>query len=76
MRRAGIGRVSLIDLATCEAAGIWLTTARMNVLRTPKNLPGPELGIPALGIQSWYEERHGQEAYAELERIPRKAWAE
>jgi FAD-dependent urate hydroxylase len=76
LRRAGIGRVSLIDLAACEAAGVWLTTARMNVLRTPKNLPGPELGIPALGFQSWYEARHGQQAYAELERIPREAWAE
>src|SRR5439155_77062 len=48
----------------------------MNVLRTPKSLPGPELGIPALGFQSWYEARHGSAAYAAFERIPRAAWAE
>jgi len=48
----------------------------MNVLRTAKTLPGPELGIPALGFQSWYEARHGREAYAAIERIPRAAWAE
>jgi cation diffusion facilitator CzcD-associated flavoprotein CzcO len=48
----------------------------MNVLRTAKTLPGPELGIPALGFQSWYEARHGREAYAGFERIPRAAWAE
>ena len=77
LRRAGIGRVSIIDMAGSEAAaGVWLNAARMNVLRTPKNLPGPELGIPALGFQSWYEARHGCAAYAAIERIPRAAWAE
>jgi cation diffusion facilitator CzcD-associated flavoprotein CzcO len=77
LRRAGIGKVSVIDAAEGEArAGVWLTAARMNLLRTPKNLPGPELGIPALSFQSWYEARHGTEAYAEMERIPREAWAE
>ncbi len=77
LRRAGVGKVSVIDAAEDEArAGVWLTAARMNVLRTPKNLPGPELAIPALGFQSWYEARHGAEAYAAMERIPREAWAE
>ncbi len=77
LRRAGIGRVTVIDMADSEAAaGVWLTAARMNVLRTPKSLPGPELGIAALGFQSWYEARHGRAAYAATERIPRAAWAE
>ena len=77
LRRAGIGKVSVIDAAADEAqAGVWLTAARMHVLRTPKNLPGPELGIPALSFHSWYERRHGADAYATLERIPRTAWAE
>jgi cation diffusion facilitator CzcD-associated flavoprotein CzcO len=77
LRRAGVGRVSVIDAAEDEAqAGVWLTAARMNVLRTPKTLPGPELGIPALSFQSWYEARHGTEAYAAMERIPRASWAE
>jgi cation diffusion facilitator CzcD-associated flavoprotein CzcO len=77
LRRAGIGLVSVIDMAEDEAAaGVWLNAARMNVLRTAKSLPGPELGIPALGFQAWYEARHGREAYAAFERIPRTAWAE
>jgi cation diffusion facilitator CzcD-associated flavoprotein CzcO len=77
LRRAGIARVSVIDMAEDEAqAGIWLTSARMHVLRTPKALPGPELGIPALGFQAWYEARHGSDAYAAMARIPRPAWAE
>ena len=42
-----------------QRAGIWLNAARMNLLRTPKTLPGPELGIPAFSFQAWYEARHG-----------------
>jgi cation diffusion facilitator CzcD-associated flavoprotein CzcO len=77
LRRAGIGRVSVIDAAEDQArAGVWLTAARMNLLRTPKNLPGPELGIPALSFQAWYESRHGEAAYTAIDRIPRLSWAE
>jgi FAD-dependent urate hydroxylase len=75
LRRAGIGKVSVIDAAPePERAGIWTNGARMHVLRTPKTLPGPELGIVALGFQAWYEARHGEAAYAAFERIPRQAW--
>ena len=77
LRRAGIGKVTVIDLAEDEArAGVWLNAARMNVLRTPKTLPGPEYGIAAFSFQGWYEARHGEAAYAAIERIPRAAWAE
>jgi FAD-dependent urate hydroxylase len=77
LRRAGIGKVTVIDMAEDEArAGVWLNAARMNVLRTPKTLPGPEYGIAAFSFQGWYEARHGEAAYAAIERIPRAAWAE
>src|SRR5205807_2850458 len=77
LRRAGIGAVTVIDMAEDEAhAGVWLNAARMNVLRTPKTLPGPELGISALSFQSWWEARHGRDSYAAMARIPRDAWAE
>jgi len=77
LRRAGIGKTTVIDAAEDEArAGVWLNAARMNLLRTPKGLPGPELGIPAFGFQSWYESRHGVEAYAAIDRIPRIDWAD
>ncbi|MEH2138672.1 MAG: NAD(P)-binding protein [Nostoc sp.] len=37
LRRAGIGRVTVIDAAEDESlAGVWLTRARMKKLRTPK----------------------------------------
>lgn len=76
LRRAGIGKVSVIDAAPGEEqAGIWLTRARMERLRTPKNLPGPELGLPGLSFQAWFEGRHGEEAYAQLSSIKRTDWA-
>jgi FAD-dependent urate hydroxylase len=75
LRRAGIGKVAVIDAAVdARAAGIWQNGARMHVLRTPKTLTGPEYGIAALGFQAWYEARHGTEAYQAFERIPRQAW--
>src|SRR5215472_3974419 len=73
--RAGIGKVSVIDAAPDAArAGIWENGARMQVLRTPKTLPGPEYGIAALSFQAWYEARHGADAYRAFERIPKQAW--
>jgi cation diffusion facilitator CzcD-associated flavoprotein CzcO len=76
LRRAGIGKVSMIDAAQDQAsAGVWLTSARMHKLRTPKTLPGPELGLPGLSFQAWYEARHGVAAYDALDRIPRIDWA-
>jgi cation diffusion facilitator CzcD-associated flavoprotein CzcO len=76
LRRAGIGKVAMIDAAKNEASsGIWLTFARMNKLRTPKTLVGPELGLPGLGFQAWYEARHGEVAYAKIDRIQRVDWA-
>jgi len=76
LRRAGIGKVTVIEAAPApDQAGIWLTAARMNLLRTPKSLVGPEVGISALGFQAWYEARHGQAAYAAIDRIPRVVWA-
>ncbi|CAG9274459.1 Cation diffusion facilitator CzcD-associated flavoprotein CzcO [Paraburkholderia unamae] len=76
LRRAGIGKVSVIDRAPDEArAGVWTTYARMNRLRTPKTLAGPEAGLPALSFQAWYEARHGEAAYAQIERAGREDWA-
>jgi FAD-dependent urate hydroxylase len=76
LRRAGIGKVSVIDAAADSArVGVWRSSARMHKLRTPKNLPGPELGLPGLGFQAWYEARYGAAAYEALDRIPRLDWA-
>ena len=77
LRRAGVGRVTVIDAAADETgAGLWLNAARMNLLRTPKSLVGPEIGNPAFSFQAWYEARNGADAYAAIDRIPRTDWAD
>ncbi|MFG1298243.1 FAD-dependent oxidoreductase [Xanthobacter sp. V3C-3] len=76
LRRAGIGRVSVVEAAPAGAEGNWRGPARMNVLRTPKVPPGPELGLPSLSFQAWYEAAYGIDAYAALGAIPRETWAD
>jgi cation diffusion facilitator CzcD-associated flavoprotein CzcO len=76
LRRAGIGRVSVIDAAAdADTAGVWLNRARMNTLRTPKTLVGPEGDVTGLSFRAWYEARYGRDAYGSIERAPRREWA-
>ncbi|MFT4191083.1 MAG: SidA/IucD/PvdA family monooxygenase [Comamonas sp.] len=77
LARAGIGGVAVIDAAPNPAkAGVWRNRARMLQLRTLKSLVGPDLGLPGLSFQAWYEARHGRAAYDALDRIPRTVWAD
>jgi cation diffusion facilitator CzcD-associated flavoprotein CzcO len=76
LRRKGVGRVEVIDRAEPGQAGIWRNVARMQQLRTPKTLPGPEQGNPSLGFRAWYETLNGPGAFDALDRIPRLAWAD
>lgn len=76
LQRAGIGRVSVVDAAPAGHEGIWRGPARMTILRTPKVPPGPELGLPSLSFQAFYEAAYGVEAYAALPTVPREIWAD
>jgi len=54
--------------------GPWATTARMETLRSPKQLAGPALGIPSLTFRAWFEAQFGREAWDALDKIPRLQW--
>lgn len=54
--------------------GPWATTARMDTLRSPKQLTGPALGLGALSFRAWYEAQFGLAAWQALEKIPRLQW--
>jgi len=75
LRRIGISNVTVIDAADEGRAGVWLTKARMQTLRTPKAATGPELGISELSFRTWFETLHGEAAYAAIGRIARTDWA-
>ncbi len=48
----------------------------MVTLRTPKYVTGPDLGIPNLTFQAWYEAQWGEAAWAALKLIPKELWAD
>ena len=66
--------VTVYDEAPAGLEGPWATTARMETLRSPKQLAGPALGIPSLTFRAWFEAQFGPAAWEALDKIPRLQW--
>ena len=64
----------IFDRAPEGFEGPWATTARMETLRSPKQLTGPALGKPSLTFRAWFESQFGVDAWAALDKIPRLQW--
>lgn len=69
-------RTHVLDRAPAGFEGPWATTARMETLRSPKELTGPALGIPSLTFRAWYEAQFGAKDWSQLDKIPRLQWAD
>jgi cation diffusion facilitator CzcD-associated flavoprotein CzcO len=67
-------RAVVFDRSGAGFEGPWATTARMETLRSPKELTGPALGLPALTFRAWFEAQFGPHAWATLDKIPRLQW--
>lgn len=67
-------RATIFDRAPIGYEGPWATTARMETLRSPKQLTGPALGLPALTFRAWFEAQFGLVAWEALDKIPRLQW--
>ncbi|MCB2053959.1 MAG: NAD(P)/FAD-dependent oxidoreductase [Geminicoccaceae bacterium] len=74
LKAAGIRRVRQFDRAPAGLEGPWLTYARMETLRSPKQLVGPAMGVGALTFRAWFEARFGSPAWEALDKIPRPMW--
>lgn len=74
LQLAGVARVRVFDRAPAGQEGPWVTHARMEVLRSPKHLAGPALGLPSLTFRAWYEAQYGRAGWDALGRIPRGQW--
>jgi cation diffusion facilitator CzcD-associated flavoprotein CzcO len=66
----------LLDKAPCGFEGPWLTTARMETLRSPKELAGPALGIGSLTFKAWHVAQFGEADWQAMDKIPRAQWAQ
>src|ERR1700728_2620180 len=67
---------TLFDKAPRDFEGPWATTALMETLRSPKQISGPALDLPALTFTAWYQAQFGCAAWNALEKIPRLQWAD
>lgn len=72
--RERVSNILVIDQATRGAEGPWRTYARMKTLRSWKTVSGPDLGIPSLTFQAWFEAQHGAAAFAALGKIAKEDW--
>lgn len=75
LAREQVTNVLVLDDHPLDRAGPWLNFARMITLRTPKHLTGPDLGLPNLTIQRWYDAVHGDGAFAAVGLVPKETWA-
>ncbi|PLC49751.1 FAD-dependent oxidoreductase [Pollutimonas subterranea] len=74
---ANMGMVARVfDSAPEGFEGPWATTARMETLRSPKQLVGPALGLASLTFRAWFEAQFGTVAWNDLDKIPRLQWME
>ena len=76
LKRARVENVLVVDRAERGREGPWLTYARMDTLRSPKDYTGPDLDIPSLTYRSWHAARFGEQSWRDLDLIRREDWAE
>jgi cation diffusion facilitator CzcD-associated flavoprotein CzcO len=72
--RERVTNIRVIDARPAGEEGIWKKFARMHTLRTPKFIGGPDLGIPSLTFQAWFESQFGADAFAAIKYIPKGQW--
>ena len=74
LRREKVENIAVFDSSPKGFEGPWLTFARMNMLRTPKDMTGPDLGMGPLTFRAWYQAQHGRAGWDKLNRISRDDW--
>lgn len=74
LRKEGVLHQRVIDARASGLEGPWATHARMEMLRSPKHLTGPDLGVPALTFRAWYETRFGTDAWQSLHKVWKLDW--
>src|SRR3954454_7655289 len=71
LKRLGVDNQLVLDRAPAGHEGPWVSFARMRTLRSPKELTGPAMGLPALTFRAFYEAQYGEQAWQALDRAPR-----
>lgn len=72
--RERVTNIRVIEARAPGEEGIWKRFARMHTLRTPKAIGGPDLGMPSLTFQAWFESQFGAAEFARIKYIPKEQW--
>lgn len=72
----GVRSLKVFDRAPEGLEGPWVTTARMETLRSPPELTGPAFAFSSLTFRAWFEAQLGAAEWAALYRISRAQWME
>lgn len=70
----GIRKLRILDRSPQGREGPWVTYARMETLRSPKQLTGPAYGMASLTFRAWYVAQYGDATWDALDKIPRPMW--
>jgi len=76
LRLNGVDRVAIVDARERGQAGVWAHYDRMESLRTPKDLTGPDWGLPSLTFRAYCTERFGEAYWNGLRRTMRRDYAD
>lgn len=74
LMRGGMRNIRIVDRAEEGLEGPWVTYARMETLRSPKELLGPAFGMASLTFQAWFRAQFGDAEWEALYRISRPMW--
>src|SRR5262245_11804102 len=74
--REGVLNLRCVERAPRGSEGPWTTFARMDILRSPKHLTGPDLGIASLTYRAWHEAKFGTDHWQKLHKVSRLDWAD
>jgi len=70
----GIRNLRILDKNPAGLEGPWLNYARMETLRSPKQLTGPAYGQASLTFRAWFTAQFGEAEWERLDKIPRPMW--
>src|SRR5205085_2803099 len=73
--REGVTNLRCVERACRGAEGPWTTYARMDILRSPKDLTGPDLGVASLTYRAYHEAKFGATHWKKLHKVDRIEWA-
>src|SRR6478609_6353293 len=74
LMREGVRNFRIVERKGAGLEGPWTTFARMDTLRSPKHLTGPDLGVASLTFRAWYEAQHGEDGWNALHKVGRVDW--